>query len=247
MFFSSNSPKEIEEESNCNNDSNLNNLENKEFNTFKYPKNVNSYKFIEKPSVTHFNEAVIVDIVKSNLGYTITLLDTHSRFAISDSIERIEKMDILDHIKKLWIDVFKTPYTFICCAKTAVSTILKNDEDPTIPILFLDENWVVDHLNEYYRIFTDNFFSIMKDTNCSMSVAALWASSVANSTSATSEKQPPAFCAFQFIPLLPCIKGYKPPRFDTTQHYDEVLNNYFNALKMSFMRRKEVSCYHPLL
>ena len=46
VFLFSNSPKEIEEGSNYNNDSNLNNLESKESNTVKYPKNVNSYNLL---------------------------------------------------------------------------------------------------------------------------------------------------------------------------------------------------------
>ena len=237
IFLASNSPNEMKKQSNSNNTSNLKNLEFKELNLFEFPRQVNPYKFIDKPDVTHFNEAVIIDIVKTNEGYVITFLDTYSSFAVSNCIEKVEQIEILDHIQNFWIDVFKMPYTFICSNNTSVSTLLRSDEDLKIPVLFSDETWVIDHLNNYYRNFTDNFLRIMKDTNCSMSHAALWASSMANSTSASSERQPPAFCAFEFIPLLPCIKGYKPPIFNSHQQYEVVLNNYFNALKMCYMKR----------
>ena len=201
----------------------------------------NLHTFIQKANATSFNESVIVDIVKSKSDYTLTFLDTYSSFAVSTCIESVEKGEILDHIENLWINIFNTPYTFICSTNTAISTILKSEEDLTIPILFLDETWVINDLNEYYSKFTDNFFRILKDTNCSRSQAALWTSSIANSTSSSPNKLAPAFCAFDFIPLLPCIKGYKPPTFNCNQQYEVVLNNYFNALKTCNMKRKDVN------
>ena len=117
-------------------------------------------KFIQKANTTSFNEAVIIDIVKSQSDYTLTFLDTYSSFAVSTCIESVEKGEVLDHIENLWINIFNSPCTFICSTNTAISTIFKSEEDLTIPILFLDETWVINDLNEYYRKFTHNFFRI---------------------------------------------------------------------------------------
>ena len=199
-------------------------------------KNSNTCKISDKPQVTHFNEAVIIDITQLEDKYIITFLDAYSSFALSTTTERIDESELLIQIKTFWNDVFSTPCTFICGNSKTASNLLQKLE---VPILFLDDLWVENQLKMYYTKFNDYLFKIRKDINCSISQAVLWASSIVNSNITGKELIAPAFRAFEFIPLLPCVKGCNPPLFDSKQRYEKVVNDYFEALKVCYRQNKK--------
>ena len=200
------------------------------------PASLNENEMSENPPITQFNEAVIIDVTQFEDKHILTFLDAYSSFALSTTIEQVKESELLNHIKSFWNDIFSTPNTFICGNSKTISDLLLNLE---VPILFFDSSWVGDHLRNYYNKFEDSLFKIRKDVNCSISQAVLWASSIANSTCSGAEIITPALHAFEFIPLLPCVKEYKPPQFNTKKQYDKVVNNYFAALTLCYRRNKK--------
>ena len=126
----------------------------------------------------------------------------------------------MKNIKNLWIKLFGIPETFLCNNETPVANLLSNNKDPEIPVLFMEDIWVTDFLKDHHMKFTEVLLRIKENSNCPDFYAVLWASSIVNATS-LSGKPSPALNAFGFIPLLPCIGGYKPPEFCSKQRFEK--------------------------
>ena len=199
---------------------------NKEFNDSS-----NYQSFHSQPKAEFFNEAVILDVAALHSNRIFSFVDLYSKFSLSTTIENMETNDLMQHIKELWINIFGKPCAFLISNSTILGSVLKNIEDCEILFLCLEDSWVKDQLDKFYTELTDIVSKIVVESNCGISQAVFWGSSILNKSS-TSGKSPPALCAFGIIPLLPCIGNYRPPQFHSETQYCNVINTYIDTLKI---------------
>ena len=191
----------------------------------------------DKPIVSHFNEAVLVDISVFEKKYILHLVDSYSGFSHSTLINDIYMNNIFTSIENNWIKVFGKPCTLIFSNKAADTPNFLPENDSRLPILLLEGEWVSRDFYIHLTKFNEELSKILKNSACSLPVALSWANANINGTAST-YKEAPALCAFGIIPLLPCVKGYKPPAFDSNQQYEKVLEGYFDVLMLHHNKRR---------
>ena len=185
----------------------------------------------ETPVVEQFNEAVIIDITSFEDKYILSFIDVFSKFSLSTTIEDINS-DLVEHIQYFWTNTFGKPCTFICSTMNSLglSALLGNIKDPEVPILCLEGGWIIEEVRTYNSKLIKKSFNIVDNSNCSLSHAVFWASSLMN-TEGTSKMLAPSIAAFEMIPILSCVGGFKPPPFKTELQYQKVETEYLETLK----------------
>ena len=191
---------------------------------------------LSMPVATKFNDVVVMDIKYIKEEPVLHLVDCLTRYSAATVILNKKVDTTISSIFKNWIAVFGPPTTFLFSNGLEFANeklfLLEETYNIKMKKTSAESPWENDICVRNNEILGDIVDKMMKDTDCSLTVALAWANSAKN-TKQTIQGFSPAQLVFGYNLVLPSVCSDKPPALNSESAYADIVEENLKAQKMA--------------